>query len=69
MTDRELDAVPAAARAISPSPRASFLALLGRELENSADFGEGVVDRAIATNAAQSLRAWVPAQYALSDRL
>lgn len=49
MTDAELDEVIAAARTVPADRRAEFLEHLGRRLTSSADFGEGIIQRAIAT--------------------
>jgi hypothetical protein len=47
MNDQELDCVLVATRTIPPERRAAFLQALGYALEHSADFGDGIVERAI----------------------
>jgi hypothetical protein len=47
MSDEELAAVAAAAKAIPSERRAKFLETIGHRLDNSGDFGDGVIARAI----------------------
>jgi hypothetical protein len=49
MTDQELAQVLDAARKIPPERRARFLQALGYALEHSADFGDGVLARTLAS--------------------